>query len=286
MSGPGLNRQPDQLRRTRRISVAAAILAVIALVAVIGVIVFGDRADGPSTGPLPTATKPPATRTVPSTGTSPPVTPAPSTTPPGRVFRYQPIWPFGTEQEVAAWQQSYRNGGKQPWHLDAAQTALFFTTGYLGFDEINVVISQSVKGDDATVKVGYRTESPTPSVAAVIHLRRFGQGFDAPWEVVGTRDTTFTLDRPRYGAAATSPLQVGGRITGVDESIRVDVRQLSSDKPLGTFCCEPAGGEGSRWSVEVPFRGAADGVLTVVASTGGHYQGIEQFTVTAVRLRD
>lgn len=288
MSGPEPDRRPDQdqLRRTRRLSIAAAILAVLALATVIGVIVFSDRADGPSTSPLPTATKPPATRTVPSTGPSSPVTPAPSPTPTGRVFRHQPIWPFGSEQEVAAWQQAYRNGGKQPWHLDAAQTALFFTTSYLGFDEINVVIAQSVKGDDATVKVGYRTESPTPSVASVIHLRRFGQGFDAPWEVVGTRDTTFTLDRPRYGGAATSPLQVGGRITGIDESIRVDVRQLSSDKPLGTFCCKPAGGERSRWSAEVPFRGATDGVLTVVASTGGHYQGVEQFTVTAVRQRD
>ncbi|TCN33382.1 hypothetical protein EV644_1223 [Kribbella orskensis] len=289
MSAPDPTRQQDRLRRVRRLSIAAAILAVLALATVIGVIVFSDTDQGASTSPLPTASKPPATSTVPSTGTSSPVSPTttkPSSAPSDRVFRYLPIWPFGSEQDAAVWQQAYRTEGKQPWHLDAGQTALSFTTGFLGFDEVNTIVSRSVRGDDATVAVGYRTDSATPSVAAVVHLRRIGQGDDAPWEVVGTRDSTFTLDRPRYGAAATSPLVVGGRITGVDESIRVDVRQVSSENPLGTFCCVPAGGERSAWSARVSFRGATDGVLVIVASTGGHYQGVEQFTVTAVRLRD
>lgn len=35
-----------------------------------------------------------------------------------------------------------------------------------------------------------------------------------------------------------------------------------------------------------PPVGGRISVLVVVASTGGHYQGIEQFTVTAVRQRD
>jgi hypothetical protein len=147
------------------------------------------------------------------------------------VFRYQPLWPFASEHEVATWQQAYRSGGKQPWHLDAGQTALFFTTGFVGFGEVDTIVSRSVLGDDATVAMGYRADSATASVAAVVHLRRMGQGDDAPWEVVGTRDSTFTLDRPRYGAAATSPLVVGGRITGVDESIRVDVR-AEGERPL------------------------------------------------------
>jgi hypothetical protein len=183
----------------RRLSIAAAVLAVLALVTVIGVIVFSDSDQGPSTSPLPTASKLPATST------------------------------------AAAWQQAYRTEGRQPWHLDAGQTGLLFTTGFLGFDEVNAIVSRSVRGDDATIAVGYRSDSTTPSVAAVVHLRRrIGQGDDAPWEVVGTRDSTFTLDRPRYGAAATSRLVVGGRITGVDESIRVEVRQVSSENPLGT----------------------------------------------------
>ncbi|MGA5098583.1 hypothetical protein ACPCAC_14655 [Streptomyces lavendulocolor] len=100
---------------------------------------------------------------------------------------------------------------------------------------------------------------------------------------MGTDDTTFTLTRPVYGSVARSPLTVGGRISGVDESIRVQVRQPSSRAPLGTSCCTPAGGSGQPWSASVSFKGAEDAVLTVVAATGGHIAEVERFTVTAVR---
>jgi hypothetical protein len=112
---------------------------------------------------------------------------------------------------------------------------------------------------------------------------KIGQGLDAPWEVVGTIDSTFSLLQPRYGATVVSPLKVSGRITGVDESIRVDVRQPSSSRPIGTSCCVPAGGERQPWSARVTYSGATDPALTIVVSTGGHYQGVEQFAVTAVR---
>jgi hypothetical protein len=83
-----------------------------------------------------------------------------------------------------------------------------------------------------------------------------------------------------------SPATVGGRITGVDESIRVEVRQPSTARPLGADCCLSAGGTGSKgqpWQSSVSFTGAADPVLTIVASTGGHVAEVERFTVTAVR---
>jgi hypothetical protein len=107
---------------------------------------------------------------------------------------------------------------------------------------------------------------------------------EAPWEVVGTNDTMLTLDRPKYGATVASPLTVSGRITGVDDSIRIDVRQLSSAVPIGTYCCVTAGGDRKPWSVRVGFRGATDQIaLTIVASTGGHVQGVERFAVTGIR---
>jgi hypothetical protein len=34
--------------------------------------------------------------------------------------------------DAGAWQQSYRAGGHQPWHLDARLTALSFASGFLG----------------------------------------------------------------------------------------------------------------------------------------------------------
>ncbi|MET9315796.1 hypothetical protein ABZX12_28600 [Kribbella sp. NPDC003505] len=287
MSENGPGRPPDRVVRDVRArwAIAVACLAIIAL-AVAMVILFNDsgkdsgKDSGTSQAPAPTVTQ---------TGPTVTGTPEPSpttSTPAHQTFRYQPLWPFTSEDAVADWQQAYRSGGKQPWHLDPAQTALSFTTGFLDFHEIDLVVAKSVRGDEAYVSVGYRAEHNPPSVAAVVHLARYGQGDDAPWEVVGTRDSSLTLTQPRYGAAARSPLTVGGRITGVDEAIRVDVRQASTEARLGTLCCVAAGGESQPWSAQVTFQGATDPAVVVVASTGGHYQGVEAFAITAIRTVD
>ncbi|MET9856795.1 hypothetical protein ABZY57_28155 [Streptomyces sp. NPDC006450] len=220
-----------------------------------------------------------------------PRTPAPTApgsdagTPPlGSAF--QPLWPFTTFAQAEAWQQKYRSGGHQPWHLDPERTALAFTQGYLGFKDVGRVTQRTVTGRDARIGVGLNLPPGAEgyrSTVAVIHLVRYGAGPDAPWEVVGTDDTTFSLTAPAYGSAVRSPIRAGGRISGVDESIRVDVRQPSSTAPIGASCCIPAGGNAQPWNTTVSFTGASDPVLTVVASTGGHISDVERFTVTAVR---
>jgi hypothetical protein len=200
----------------------------------------------------------------------------------GAEFRYPPVWPFSTQAEVDAWRQQYAAQGTQPWHLDADATALAFTTGYLGFTEIDQVVGRDVRDREAWISVGYDAGSG-PATAAVVHLVRFGPGDDAPWEVVGTRDTDLTLDTPSYGSSVSTTVTVGGRITGVDENLRVQVRQASSEAPIGQACCVPAGGENTPWRTTVSFSGATDPALTIVVSTGGHVQGVERFAITAVR---
>src|SRR5205807_1092095 len=133
-----------------------------------------------------------------------------------------------------AWQPE--RGGHQPWHADAEQTARGFV-GYLGYGGIDRITSHTGDNSDAEVGVGYETEGGRTGTAAMMHLLRFGTGADAPWEVVGTADTSLTLTEPIYGATITSPITVGGRISGVDEAIHVEVRQLSSAAPLGESCC-------------------------------------------------
>jgi Immunoglobulin-like domain of bacterial spore germination len=197
-------------------------------------------------------------------------------------FGYPPLWPFSSQAEVDAWRQQHAAGGTQPWHLDADATALAFTTGYLGFGEIDQVVGSDVRDREAWISVGYDAGSGQ-STAAIVHLVRFGPGDDAPWEVVGTRDTDLTLETPSYGSQVSSTVTVGGRITGVDESLRVQVRQASSEAPIGEACCLPAGGEDTPWQTTVSFSGATDPALTIVVSTGGHVQGVERFAITAVR---
>lgn len=225
-----------------------------------------------STAPSKTTTTAPSkTTTVPAKA---PASPAPG---------YQPLYPFRTLQDANAWQAANSATGAQPWHLDAGQTALSFT-GFLGYSDVTTVFNISYDATGAHVTVGFPNPNGDPVDSAVLHLRRFGTGNGAPWEVVGTDDTpSFSLTTPHYGAVVTSPLTVAGAITGVDESIRVEVLQQSSPTSLGLFCCQPAGNTGSPWGATVTFHGASDSVLIVAASTGGHLAAVERFTVTGVR---
>ncbi|MFB9877563.1 hypothetical protein ACFFMN_06440 [Planobispora siamensis] len=198
---------------------------------------------------------------------------------------YQPLWPFADARQAREWTARYRSQGHQPWHLDAAFTARAFTRDYLGYKQIDQIVSTRLEGRHARVSVGFRSsESRRPLTAAVIHLVRYGTGKHAPWEVVGTDDTTFTLTTPEYGSAVRSPVTVGGRITGVDESIRVRVHQLWSAGPLGETAGTPAGGEKQPWSTRVAFKGRPGRVATVVATTGGHIAEVERFAVTGVTV--
>ncbi|MEU0373595.1 hypothetical protein ABZ070_25670 [Streptomyces sp. NPDC006283] len=246
-----------------------------------------SAASGTTPGPSASASAPapPATATPTPPGTRPPSTPAPSGD--GRLGGsegLQPLWPFATLDQARAWEREYRSGGHQPWHLDPAQTALSFTQGFLGFKDIDRVTTRSVGTSEARIGVG-GSGPEAGATAAVIHLVRYGSGPNAPWEVVGTDDTTFSLTTPAYGSVARSPVRAGGRITGVDETIHVQVHQPSSTSPLGSSCCVSAGGKDSPWSASVSFTGARDPVLTLVASTGGHVAEVERFAVTALRTR-
>jgi hypothetical protein len=288
-------------RRTRRplarVTTVVAILVLATLLTTVAVKLGGGSGGSTGTDPAVEAGTTPTTGASATAGENAPTAggetpgaaPEPrtstvtKTSPFGTSFAYQPLWPFRSSDEAEAWQQAYRSGGHQPWHLDAAQTALTFAQGYLGYSEIDRTTSRSVDDAEAEIGVGYETEGGRTGTAAVVHLLRLGSGADAPWEVVGTADTDLTLTSPAYGANATSPVSAGGRITGVDESIRVQVRQPSSSEPLGERCCVAAGGERTPWQTTVSFRGASDPVLTIAASTGGHLKRVERFAVTAVR---
>ena len=229
-----------------------------------------------SSGSVPATPQPTATRTT----TQPvPGTPAQIT---GLPAGYLPLYPFGSLADVRAWQGSYASGGHQPWHRSPGLTATAFAA-FLGYTGVTRVLHSTVSGGDAHVAVGIKRPDGTISTAAVIHLVLFGSGTYRPWEVVGTDDTTFTVDRPAYGSTVPSPVTVGGTITGVDESIRVTVHTLSSSGSVGTYCCRAAGGTRSPWSARVTFHATPGQVITIAAATGGHLAAVERFAVTGAR---
>lgn len=205
-----------------------------------------------------------------------------SSAPAPPAFPYQPMWPFSDANEAAAWQRSFREGGHQPWHLDASLTAESFTQGYLGYAAVNLTTSKRTTGNQAWIGVGYALPNGGTATAAVVHLAKIGSGTDAPWEVVGTEDTTLSVTQPAYGSTVDSPVTVGGRITGVDENIHVRVLELRRAQ-VGETGGIPSGGQNTPWTARVPFSAPADSVLTIAVSTGGHLTDVERFAITGVR---
>ncbi len=196
-------------------------------------------------------------------------------------FGYLPLWPFTGEAQAEAWRAAPAG---QDWHADAATTALRFTRDFLGYTEIDRTTSTEFVGDEAWVGVGALLPNDRPRTAAIVHLARFGDAPDAPWEVVGTRDTILTLDRPAYGSSTGATIEAGGTISGVDESLRLLVLQSTQSGPLGESCCVPAGGQHQPWSSRVIFTGAQPGTVVVSVSTGGHVADVESFAITGLRV--
>ena len=204
----------------------------------------------------------------------------PKAAPTPYAFQYVPLYPFAKQSLANAWLAAYRTNGAQPWHEDPEATALAFVA-FLNYSDINKVTRSNITATQAHVSIGYVLSPSQSHTAAVIHLVRFGPSLDAPWEVVGTDDQPgFTITSPAYGSPVRSPILAGGQITGVDESITVQVFTLSSRTPVGRTCCQPAGGTTSPWTVSVPFAAPRGGVFIVSAATGGHVAAVERFAVT------
>lgn len=201
--------------------------------------------------------------------------------------RFQPLWPFSSEAEAARWQQARRKSDEPAWQLDADRTALKFTQEFLGYANIDKVVGaapRALDSGEARIDVGFDAPNGAPITAAVLHLARIGVGDDAPWEIVGAEGEMLLLDTPGYGAAVTSPLEVSGRITGVDESLTVQVRVKGRAEPAGEVSGIPAGGDNAPWSVQVPFTADPGSVLTVAVSSGGHIAEVEHFAITGARF--
>ena len=284
MSTGTIQRPPNRAgpgRPARRWRIVVAFVGAATLVMLLAVFVV-TRSDDDAGGPQPA---PSAVSEAPANvgpATTPSTAPSRAGQPTAAAFRFVPLWPFGSAQEAASWQATAGTGGHQPWHLDAAATALGFA-GYLGYGDVDKVVRSTVDGRQAYVAIGAALPNGSLHIAADVHLVRMGTGADAPWEVVGTRDTTLTLDRPGYGSTVASPMTVGGRITGVDEQVVVTLHAVSGDLQAAPAAV-PAGGVRAPWSVPVRFSGAAGRTVTVAAATGGHVAAVERFAVTGVRI--
>ncbi len=199
-------------------------------------------------------------------------------------FGFVPLWPFKSEADAVAWVSSYQTDGVDAWHLDPGLTALAFTKDFLGHHTVDKVVggpdSGNVGDRESLISVGFDAPNGASIIAAVLHLARIGPGDDAPWEVVGSQGGTLVVDTPAYGATVTSPLEVGGRITGVDENLTVQIRVQGQPEPIGLVTGIEGGGTDEPWSATVSFTADPGSALTIAVSTGGHIADVEHFAVT------
>lgn len=218
----------------------------------------------------------------------PPGTSAPATTTAtggsdtAYTFEYLPLWPFAAQADADRWLAEDRPAGIDLWHADPRATALKFSREFLDFTDLDRTTTVTEQAREAWVGVGQANPNGEPVTVANLHLARLGPDAEAPWEVVGTEDTYLTIERPPYGSPVQPVTEVGGRISGVDESLRVQARQQSAGL-VGEFCCVPAGGEQEPWSATLSIAATPPGAVTVVVSTGGHYAQIERFAITGLR---
>ena len=234
---------------------------------------------------------------------APPLRTATPTTDTANGFQYgQPLWPYHGNP---AWSRT----SDLAWAFDPSLSALKFTQEFLGFSTLDRVTTVDVQPREAFIGVGQADPNGQPRTAATIHLER--PTTTAPWAVIGTKDTDLTLEIPAYGSALppscsqfaarpTCPIiEVGGILSGVDESLRIRALQLplggsrETSQLLGQFCCLMTGGHQDPWSVRLqfsqpPLPGPSSDPpwpVTIVVSTGGHYATVERFAVTAVTTR-
>ena len=268
--GPPTDRRGSRLGSIAPIAIGLIVAVVVAVVVVPKLV--HEPPDTITTGPGHTATTTNASTT--------------STAPAPVAFPFQALWPFKSTDDAMQWQSTSAKHSAEAWHLQAGETAVRFSRDFLGYSDVNRVTTTVMDPDGgAHIGVGYVVpDAGQTSTAAVVHLSRIGAGTDAPWEVVGTDDHDLTLTTPSYGAKVGSPVTVGGTITGVDESLHVQVRQPDFPGKLGEVSGIPAGGQNTPWHATVPFSGASNPVLTIAVSTGGHVTSVERFAVTGVQV--
>ncbi len=267
-AGDGLSQIRAKVARRRdvlrwlRPGLALATAAVVAGAAVFAVS-LGDSASRTLKQDHRPASQLPGPASNPPTG---PASPSPSGGPMSVGGTSYPIWPYTS---LAQAQAAQRSGGGAAWHRDAAQTALRFM-GYLQAPEVDRVMANEKEtttvGAGRKVTLGRKMADGTVAAVTVVHLVRLGSGTTAPYAVTVAGAYRLAITAPEIAAPVRSPLAVRGTITGVDESIRVEVRTPSAGTPISAPTAA-MGGTGKPWQTSVSFTAPSSGTGTLVART-------------------
>ena len=98
-----------------------------------------------------------------------------------------------------------------------------------------------------------------PKEAAEIHLVKYGPGRDAPWEVVGTRDTDLTLTK---SVDNPTPVAGGAAFNYTITVSNVGAKPLAATATIVDCIVRPSVSGWPRWSLPTPFTWICSGCRT------------------------
>jgi hypothetical protein len=198
------------------------------------------------------------------------------------------IFPFTSAADEKTWEQAYADG-HEPWKADPTAVSQFWVQNYLGFTDVDKILSttKSSDGDTAQVTLGrtMTAEQKKTVPVTVVQLVKYGKG----WVVLGADDAAaapyqLLLTSPSAGATVSSPLTVTGPGFGVEEVARIDVRDAATPASFGHDNVSFGGGT-PEWTASVAFSGATGPVGVVVASEKSLADGgTQRITAQQVQL--
>ena len=244
-TGDGLARiqQRVQQRQTRgrwlRPAMAISSAAALAVIGVATAIVVGNNGDD-------------SVQVGPTVGSS---TPASSSTAEPIVltaFPSQAIFPFTTATAEQGWEQDFENGGSQ-WESDPVEVAQHWVQDFLDLPTVDRVVEQSDDGDDKLVTLGRVLQAEGHNLFKVTTVRL--TPYAKAWIVTGASDPNgfLSFSSPTPGGTIVTPLTVTGPAFGVDEAVRLDVRDATSATSYGTAIASFGNGTGE-WSQAINFN--------------------------------
>ena len=167
-------------------------------------------------------------------------TPTPASDTPS-IGQVRALWPFTTDAEATAWQADH---GDKPWAGDVLAVIQHFAADYLGARGLTAF--QPPGGPNANGGTTVLLMSHGRQVAAARWLR-LGQGRVRPVSVTEVTNNDMSVTAPQPMSGINSPTSVTGRLTGVDENVRLRLL-TSAGKEIATAGA-PAGSA-------VPWQGS------------------------------
>lgn len=270
-AGDGLRRIEARLaaRRSRLVPVAAIAGAVVVAAAAAITVSVTDGGALRQARQVPKVASPQPTGC--AGGLCPEPRPSPTTSTNGVTTSANgtPVWPFTSDAQAADWEAQ---PGSRGWAADPVKVTQHLMDDYLKLPGA----ATSRLNDDGDLAIVEVSAGGRP--VSQVRLERVGRDTSGPWSVTSAASDDLVVRQPGDGDEVTSPLQVTGTVSGVDQSVHL---RLMAAALLGEAYA-PAGNE-QPWTQALAWTRSDWSVAALTGTTFNGKGDLSAVTVTAVR---